>query len=293
MYYTQSRPIISYNDLVKSFEKNPRDIQTYVKTKTKGKWFYVFADLGKLYVINSNRNESNSVIKSRRQLAYKEFYPMFELFALRREQGEKVAALARQTSENVSYWFAVIHSVIEEQNAIKKQVDNLRLRKHIIVYIDILGYTSILEGFESEQIFLEYIHEALTSAFDYIKFKNRRNLIKKHLFSDNCIFAVDIAGCSEKQIEYRMLLLFQFTCMFQQFLAIQRMIYVRGGMTFGNLYMNKNIGYVTGTGLIKAYNMEKEAIYPRIVVSNEIYNFAKSKKPLSIYMVVDLDKKVF
>lgn len=292
MYSIYSRPILRYEDLVRSFEKNPRNLQTYTKEKTKANWFYVYVDAGEIYIDQSKLLGLTSNIQSKRHLASKEFSPMFELY-IRREQGAKIAVQARTTSRNASYWFAVIHSVIDEQNRNKKNQNDLRFKKHIIVYVDILGYTNLIEGFKSEQMFLEYIHEALESAFNYVKFKNKRNLIKKHIFSDNCIFAVDIEDCSDKQIEYRMLLLFQFTSMFQQFLAIQRMIYIRGGMTFGNLYMSRNIGYVTGTGLINAYNIEKDAIYPRIVITNEIYDFAKNKKDLGIYMVVDLDKKVF
>lgn len=65
---------------------------------------------------------------------------------------------------------------------------------------------------------------------------------------------------------------------------------LRGGITIGELFIDNSI--VWGTGLIKAYKMENEiAIYPRILVSQELLNIYDSykQKTINIYALIEKD----
>lgn len=47
-------------------------------------------------------------------------------------------------------------------------------------------------------------------------------------------------------------------------------ILIRGGISFGNLYVNETDNIIVGPGLINAYNLELQAVYPRIIIDKRI-----------------------
>ena len=57
---------------------------------------------------------------------------------------------------------------------------------------------------------------------------------------------------------------------------INKGIYVRGGVVFGDIIHNKNISW--GPALIEAYKLEEnDAIYPRIIIDKNAIDNAKEK----------------
>ena len=66
----------------------------------------------------------------------------------------------------------------------------LHTTKHLIAYIDILGYTNMLETFQTEDMFLEYIDHSLHTAFEICN-NDKQYKMKVQIFSDNIIFALE------------------------------------------------------------------------------------------------------
>ncbi|XOQ42887.1 MAG: hypothetical protein ACFWTN_00280 [Clostridium sp.] len=70
------------------------------------------------------------------------------------------------------------------------------------------------------------------------------------------------------------------------------MLFIRGSITIGSLYMDNRIGYIFGSGLITAYSLENNiAIYPRIIIDEPVLKLVKAR--LNYYIMKDYDEKYF
>jgi hypothetical protein len=105
---TNSR--LAYNDLVKSFRENPRDIETHPTNAALPKWYFVSVRNGDVYVSNSKIKRPSTSISVPRKLMREEFDTMYDLHR-RRERGDSVAQMAQSYTQNSSYWFGVLFAV--------------------------------------------------------------------------------------------------------------------------------------------------------------------------------------
>jgi hypothetical protein len=159
-----------------------------------------------------------------------------------------------------------------------------RLRKSWVVFIDILGFKEELQEAtraKKQVKLLSRLMTALADAKEYLYYGHRTAqlygdgyapfMIK--LFTDNLVlgFPVRDDGESEFGQAIFMIALYQFTLLKYGF-------FVRGGIAFGELYMDEDV--VFGSSIIEAYEAEsKLARDPRVV-------FAKSAADLMLYHVM-------
>lgn len=134
-------------------------------------------------------------------------------------------------------------------------------------YIDILGFKELVrrENFE-------YIKEIL----DVLESERRKNYEKKgmsksklgveiSLFSDSLIMSYPETSNITKD-DYLFYLIDDIN-MLQCDLAFKN-VFLRGGIAKGELYHKKNICF--GKAMLEAYQLEQSAIYPRIVLTEEV-----------------------
>lgn len=158
------------------------------------------------------------------------------------------------------------------------------LENRLVCFIDILGFTDIIEKFEKtkDTSIIETIkfafEEAVKNLHNPISEKSAEilnvteekiNLLKKDIFfktfSDNIIISFTY---DNNNFLARLQLLLTFSNIFQYSMTTQD-VYTRGGISLGSFYSDKNI--IFSSALVKAYNLEsKIAIYPRIVIDKTI-----------------------
>ena len=152
-------------------------------------------------------------------------------------------------------------------------MNGIKPTKHIIAYIDFLG--------TQEKIKNDVDHKHLMflkSLYDYIEQqvakKNKSNQanhflkeIKIRSFSDNILFAVStnttdmLVTCALDEVIM--------ICAEIQLRALKEGILTRGGITVGEIFVNKNFAY--GKGLLDVLTMEEEiAHFPRIILNNSL-----------------------
>jgi hypothetical protein len=162
------------------------------------------------------------------------------------------------------------------------------VRKSWVVFIDILGFKDELEEANRENKQAELLNrlmKALADAKEYLYYGHRSAqrlgdgyapfMIK--LFTDNLVLGFPVWDDGESEFGQAMLVvaLYQFTLLKYGF-------FVRGGIAFGELYMDEDV--VFGSSIIEAYEAEsKLARDPRVV-------FAKSAADLMLHHVVYYDK---
>ncbi|TQQ84249.1 hypothetical protein EXD82_07910 [Peptacetobacter hominis] len=137
----------------------------------------------------------------------------------------------------------------------------------VVAFIDILGFKNLVSNPTNQN--------KIFSLMQYLKSEKNRNYKTEYslsdlgreitIFSDSIVISYDLSF--KGQIFYILLDIIHFQ------LDIANMgILLRGGVSIGSLYHNKEI--VFGPAMINAYNLEsKNAIYPRIILDSEIFNF--------------------
>jgi len=127
-----------------------------------------------------------------------------------------------------------------------------------VAFIDVLGFSDMVYSNSKEK--LEKYFEIVDMAFEI--FNDDKKKLNKLAISDSIIL---IAEDSEES--FRILLKAIRTL--QTYLA-RRDIWVRGGISVGEVYFDSRSNTIVGKGFINAYLLEKEAIYPRVIIDPQI-----------------------
>ena len=98
--------MIRYLDLVNNLMKHPRDISTKPVTNKAGKWFYAYAENGKVFVDTARKHTPTCSISKPRVLLEKEIEDIYELY-IRRKQGHAVSKQAADVTRNQVYWYGI------------------------------------------------------------------------------------------------------------------------------------------------------------------------------------------
>lgn len=172
----------------------------------------------------------------------------------------------------------------------------LKTTKHLIAYIDILAGTKLI----SEDVLDENLN---TVAEIYQLTKNIVETAKGNLacsidfkiFSDNILLTL-IPKINNKQENDRSIYNFLYVVAFIQMKALERNILLRGGLTIGDIYIDKTFAW--GKGLLNAIDLEeRNAVLPRIIIDDkvrmQIDKLAQRNPDKIINIIKDLDGWLF
>lgn len=164
-------------------------------------------------------------------------------------------------------------------NVQKYDQDNPRLVNSIVCAIDILGFSQmIVDSCE------EGYGNSLLREINYLINKNKQCIIpnkyshgKIKIFTDNMVVAYPISGDGEEELDE----ILENVSEYQFNLALEG-LFVRGGISVGNFYINDDI--VFGPALLDAHNTESIlACYPRIILDDKTVK--KLQKYINYYDV--------
>lgn len=156
----------------------------------------------------------------------------------------------------------------------------MEVREHIVLFLDILGYSNLIsqcKSAEEENQYLQKIHTIVTDLAKYIETWNAK-IDEKHgthlsrfkalLFSDNILFFAPYDNDIDMHNLYTNLL-YGLSSFISQY--VKEDIFFRGGITAGRLFYDENAHFVFGSGLVQAYYLESAvAKYPRIVIDKKL-----------------------
>lgn len=157
----------------------------------------------------------------------------------------------------------------------------MHVKPHIILFLDILGYSDTIINStppKDEDYYLGEVYNLMSFLSQFIAERNQisdnngRNLglsrFKSLMFSDNILFFAPYNDEKDKNNLYMNLLYGLAAFLFQY---RKEDFFFRGGITSGSMYYDEDLHLVFGSGLIKAYELEsKKAIYPRIVIDENL-----------------------
>lgn len=132
---------------------------------------------------------------------------------------------------------------------------------HIVAFVDLLGFTDLIQNGKA-QLALDAL-KAVQNHKAVLEQPSKIHGIRMSMFSDAIIVSAPISSASPHTanavLSYCRLLFLE---------MFERGIVIRGGVTCEQLYHRDPI--VFGSGVIHAYRLEQQAIYPRIVVDRKV-----------------------
>lgn len=162
-------------------------------------------------------------------------------------------------------------------------------KTYAIAYLDLLGTTSKIVN-DEDGLYLFRIRAIYNMAVQFTG--NEKPLVSNYsrietkIFSDNIVMAIPLD--SDHDIE-GIICLLKFVAIFQHYAAIQSNWLIRGGVTIGELFIDKLL--VWGSGLVRAYKLEDSiAIFPRIVIDRNVLEIIGSD---SFFFCQDIDGQFF
>ena len=152
-------------------------------------------------------------------------------------------------------------------------LQQIQYREAIVTFIDILGFRTLLASLSANEVFdiLSVFH----AQYKKNSLSNHESEFGKsyntdvHFFSDSAVrikytdFEDTLFNTASDEIISLAVI---------QFELIKRNILVRGGCVKGMVYSNPTSNILFGPALIEASELEKKALYPRIIMSDNVYH---------------------
>jgi hypothetical protein len=169
------------------------------------------------------------------------------------------------------------------------------MTRHICAFIDVLGGGNLFKGKDKERAadFFNCLEEfeRRMNGWSHHFPKNRRNRALVKTFSDNIFVAFPFQSGTQEDIESTV----------HAFIAeIVHQIYeitilagfpLRGAITVGSLMHTEK--FLFGPALVEAAQLEKTAIFPRIVVSEPVLRYVRPDSGIADCIIQDADKQYF
>ncbi len=170
-------------------------------------------------------------------------------------------------------------------------LERLKTTEHIIAYIDILGGKKLIQEDRLDDN-LNKVNEIYTCAKNFLASTQSASVcdVKIKIFSDNILLTLTPETNSEKDKDLSIYNFFALLA-FLQMKALERNIFIRGGITVGDICINETFSW--GNGLLRAIELEeKYAFYPRIIIDTnalEIFKTITERNPYTFFTMQEFD----
>ena len=147
-------------------------------------------------------------------------------------------------------------------------IKRLNTTKHLIAYIDILGFKNLLK--KNQNIYISILYDFIKNVKCGAPGTGKlAEMFSTIVFSDNVVIAYEIEGLENSKIrEIASLMFCYLMCIQTQ--ALSNSFLLRGAIKIGDLYINKESNFIIGMGLSDTYMQESNlAIYPRIITTDK------------------------
>ena len=140
------------------------------------------------------------------------------------------------------------------------------LENKFVAFLDVMGFSNLVNAGTVED--LESYFEKITEVLD--KLKQDKAEIKSFLISDSIILIAPpgLTGLIQLLWAIRRI----------QSAILWRKILLRGAVSYGQVYYNDKENIIVGKGFIRAYLLEQEAIYPRVIIDPSIIKQVSTDK---------------
>lgn len=127
-----------------------------------------------------------------------------------------------------------------------------------VAFLDVMGFKELVQGSSVDK--LENYFNIVDTSFEF--FSEHRKTLDKLAISDSIIIATG------DSIE-------NFTALLKSIRMLQARcatsdIWLRGGISFGEVHFDQNTNTIVGRGFVNAYLLESQAVFPRVIIDPAI-----------------------
>jgi hypothetical protein len=152
-------------------------------------------------------------------------------------------------------------------------------KENIVAFVDILGFSDFIKAYDlgnNPNLLLD-LKQAVDSASEFLKMNinqqekdlfNWKQHLKVKLFSD-CLCASIPTNINHSAQKLDIITFLFYISTFQN-LLIEKGFFTRGGISIGSFYSDENM--IFSGALVESVELEKKAIYPRVLVSQSLIN---------------------
>lgn len=142
----------------------------------------------------------------------------------------------------------------------------MKLEEKYVAFLDVLGFKEIVKNIKigKNSPIEEYLN-LINKWKEGINNSNERTDIPEIdiiVMSDSIVLSIE-----KSNIGLRRLIL---ACHGIQVSFLKKNLYLRGAISFGELYFDKTNNLMIGMGLVNAFLLEKDAVYPRVLIDPKI-----------------------
>lgn len=139
----------------------------------------------------------------------------------------------------------------------------LEMKESLVAYVDVLGFRAMVENPSLHPKIEDYLNTIAASVRDQTA--DRSDIeVGSLVFSDTTILVAEFKSDLDYLCKFLMRVRnFQYAC-------AREGIWLRGAVSVGQLHFDSTQGRIVGSALNKAYDMEKLAMYPRIILEPSI-----------------------
>lgn len=159
---------------------------------------------------------------------------------------------------------------------------------HLVAFLDILGFSSLCMKSERDKDSLRNLEEIYSICEEIPKkFQNRigKQFIKTIIVSDSIMLSLEITNMKPTLEECANFFL---ACGQVQFQLALKGYWLRGGISYGKLYVNESKKLLFGPAFIKAVHLEKNiAKFPRIAVDTIFIELLNCKSACNFIEIIN------
>lgn len=154
-------------------------------------------------------------------------------------------------------------------------------KERYIAFIDVMGFSNLVNKSRIDN--LESYFSKITEVLEDLK--NDKKEIDSFLISDSIILLSDdsLEGLKQLLVAVKRI----------QYGLLWRKILMRGAISFGQVYYNREKNIIVDKGFIRAYLLEQEAIYPRVIIDPLIVRKVGRDRTNFLYKVNNTKKYSF
>ncbi len=167
---------------------------------------------------------------------------------------------------------------------------SISYKKSYVAFLDVLGFKNLIYSKKQTDIKkVENYFGIVNSAIKYLENIDTKQDIGSIVISDSIILSIPLSSSVTDNIEKLRQLSLAIAII--QFALALKDIWLRGGISSGNAYFDKNTNQVVGDAYINAYLLEEKlSINPRVIIDNKIVSELKCRSAAELIQKINSKK---
>ncbi len=163
-------------------------------------------------------------------------------------------------------------------NSRKSGNNKIKYKKSYCAFLDILGFQELVNSKSDNSIKkIELYFSLIEETKDYLQSISEKRDIGVMAISDSIVLSCEIPPSREDKLDKLRHFLIAINLI--QAKLCKHDVWLRGGISYGDVSFSTTDSFIVGPGYVKAYTLEKSAKFPRVVIDVELVSLLSFDTP--------------